>query len=178
MARKSVRFRVDLRGLEKHFNTLELEVKSQLDRVFNRLQGDAEAIATEVINALIYRTPERGGYKRTGALRDSIEAVWVQVGDRWSIILTAVGGAGGRRYALFNEAGTYDGAVSLQSILARARANKNALILLEYGDPVMGLEPRPWTIPTVVMLRRDFPKEFTQAVIAAEKRAVVSAGVR
>lgn len=168
---------MDISKLQKHFNALELETKSQLDRVFNRLQGDAEAIATEIINALIYRTPERG-YERTGALRDSIEAVWVQVGDRWSIILTAVGGAGGRRYALFNEAGTYDGAVTLQSILARARRDDRALILLEYGDPVMGLEPRPWTIPTVVMLRRDFPAEFTAAVVAAEKRAVAAAGVR
>src|SRR5690606_15570595 len=138
---KSVRVKVDISKLQRHFNTLELETKSQLDRVFNRLQGDAEAVATEIINALIYRTPERGGYKRTGSLRDSIEAGWVQAGDKWTLILTAVGGAGGRRYALFNEAGTYDGAVSLRSILARAERDKRALILLEYGDPAMGLEP-------------------------------------
>lgn len=176
--RDSVNLNIDLSVLERHFNSLDLEVKSQLDRTFNRLEGDAEAIATEIINALIYRTPERGGYKRTGALRDSIEAAWVQVGDRWSIILTARGGAGGRTYALYNEAGTYDGAVSLDSILRRARANQAALILLEYGDPASGLEPRPWTIPTIVMLRRDFPKHFMEAVTAAEKRTAAALGLR
>lgn len=173
-----VRAKVDLSKLVRHWNALELETKSALDRAFHRMQGDAEAVATEIINALIYRTPERGGYKRTGALRDSIEAVWVNVGDRWSLILTASGGAGGRRYALFNEAGTYDGAVSLQSILARARRDDRALILLEYGDPATGLEPRPWTIPTVVMMRRDFPKEFAAAVASAEKKAQALAGKR
>jgi len=55
--------------------------------------------------------------------------------------------------------------------MQRALTAGDGLIRLEYGDPASGLEPRPWTIPTVVMVSRQVPKMVLKAVRSAERDA-------
>lgn len=158
---------IDISGLEAHYKALDRLVAQNLDQGVSDLSGEAREIAVDIVNAQIYDTPERG-YDRTGALRSSIySAKDRRTRTKWRVIVGARGGAGGREYALYNERGTYRGRVSLVSIRRRAEVMAG-LILLQYGDPSKGLEPRPWTIPTVVMLSRYFPTMVKQAVKDAE----------
>lgn len=162
----SVRARVSTSKLVARFKSLESRVPREVDSGVSRLESGAERTAIRIINRQIYETPPRPPYVRTGALRDSIYAVKDRSAKwRWAIMVGAVGGAGGRSYALYNERGTRAGRVSLSSIRARALAETaRGLILLEYGDPASGLEPRPWVIPTVVMTAREFERVFLDAV--------------
>lgn len=165
-----MRVTIDLSGLERHYKTLQAETMQNIDAGMSDLTGEARELAVDIVNAQIYDTPERG-YDRTGALRDSIYTAKDRPKrTKWRLLVGARGGAGGREYALYNERGTYSGRVSLQSIRRRAEAMQG-LILLQYGDPAKGLEPRPWTIPTLVMVARFLPKLVADAVRDAEHAA-------
>ena len=162
---------VSIQGLERHFKRLEGLAIDRIDEGFTKLQGTAEQLARQLIDVQIYDTPPRG-YDRTGELKRSIYAFKRRKGrDSWEIVVGAFGGAGGRLYALYNERGTYGGRVTLESIMQRALTAGDGLIRLEYGDPASGLEPRPWTIPTVVMVSRQVPKMVLKAVRSAERDA-------
>ena len=162
---------VDLTGLQAHFKRLEGLAIDKIDAGFTRLEGEAASLARDIIDQQIYRTPERG-YERTGKLGDSIYAFKRRAGrDSWEIVVGAYGGAGGRLYALYNERGTYGARVTLESILQRALAASSHPIQLEYGRPGEGLEPRPWVIPSIVMISRRVPAMVLQAVRDAEKEA-------
>ena len=164
-----VKTAVDLSGLERHFKLLAAGTSERIDTAFVGLQDAAENLARRVVDAQIYDTPPRGGYDRTGALKRSIYAIRIREAPfRWQLVVGAVGGAGGRSYALFNERGTYGGRISLEQVLADAKAAGPGLIVLEYGDPESGLEPRPWTIPTVVMVHNSLPEIVLDAIRRAE----------
>lgn len=168
------RLTIDLSGLEKHFKLLEGGTLTRIHAAVRDLAGDAKESAIDLINLQIYDTPARGNYVRTGALRSSIHAEAERSGaTRWSIVIGAVGGAGGRKYALFNERGTWGSRVTLESIRARAEAAKThqGLIRLQYGDPKSGLEPRPWITPTIVMIAFYFPELVLTAIREAEAQA-------
>lgn len=167
MARKKRTLTVDISGLRAHHRALHKHVPSNLNTAVSEAATEAREIAVDIVNAQIYDTPERG-YDRTGALKDSITARKERPSKtKWRIIVSARGGAGGREYALYNERGTYDGRVTLESIRKRAEVMAG-LILLQYGNPSKGLEPRPWTIPTMVMVSRFFAEMVMQAVRDAE----------
>lgn len=169
MARKRVKFKVDLSGLEKHIKASNVGTRAALDTLFTQLANDGEGFARELVDWQIYETPERG-YERTQALRRSIYAFKIRVSpNKFQVLIGAIGGAGGRAYALFNERGTYGGRISLQRILKDAIEVGPGLILLEYGEPRSGLEPRPFTIPAAVMVFRQFPNAFLVAVRTPEK---------
>jgi hypothetical protein len=55
--------------------------------------------------------------------------------------------------------------------MQRALTAGDGLIQLEYGDPASGLEPRPWTIPAVVMVSRRVPAVVLRAIREAERDA-------
>lgn len=155
---------VNLTGLQTHFKRLESLAIDKIDEGFTRLEGEAEALARQLIDVQIYDTPPRG-YARTGELKRSIYAFKARRGrDSWEIVVGAYGGAGGRLYALYNERGTYGSRVTLESILQRA-------LQLEYGNPGQGLEPRPWVIPSVVMVSRQVPAMVLKAIQDAERDA-------
>ena len=119
--------------------------------------------ALELINTLIYNTPQRGGYIRTGALRRSIE-FYVR-GNQYSTSIYAVAGRDLiRPYAKFNEQGTRESHVSAEDILAQARSTVGELILLEYGRGRGGLEPRPFMYPTLIFMERILPEEVYAAL--------------
>lgn len=156
---------VDLTGLQRRMGKVTSGVRLELANVVRQLTQEAEAYATELITVMIYDTPQRGGYERTGMLRDSIVASSHQLAsDRWEIRVYARGGAGGREYALFNELGTFDNHRSFEQILAAANVATARLIELNYGRPGKGLEPRPWVIPTAVHVARRAPLLILEAV--------------
>lgn len=163
-----IKFKVDISGLERHYKTLQSEVRKNIDAVMTRAVPTAEEAAVEVINKQIYNTPERG-YERTGVLRDSIYAVVIKKPPHiWELEIGALGSSA-RSYALYNERGTYAGRMELDDIMRDAiRASARVLIKLEYGDPAKGLEPRPWTIPAVVMMNRDLFDQIEKAIADAE----------
>ena len=171
MPRPTVSATVDISGLREHFRRLEGLAIDRIDEGFTRLEGQAERLAREIIQRQIYDTPSRG-YDRTGKLGDSIYAFKRRTGrDSWELVIGAYGGAGGRLYALYNERGTYAGRVTLESILQRALAASGEPILLEYGDPSRGLEPRPWVVPSVVMISRRVPDMVRRAIREAERES-------
>lgn len=169
MARRGgFRTKTDITGFERHMRTVQAATLDNIDASMSELTDGAEDLAWDLINAQIYDTPPRGGYDRTGALRDSIHAAKDRRGKSvWGLYLGAIGGAAGRIYALYNERGTWGGRVTLQSIQRKAMQTKG-IIRLQYGDPKSGLEPRPWIIPTMVMMVREFPNRVRDAVKAAE----------
>lgn len=142
-------------------------------RVVSRLRDEAEDDARRIITLLIYSTPERG-YIRTGALRDSIFAGAFQAGDDNWVITVGATGSNEREYALFNELGTLGGHRSFDEILAEASGTTGDLILLEFGQPSSGLEPRPWVIPSVVGVVKKAPPLVIQAVRRADATARAS----
>lgn len=169
MARKAVKFNVDLSGWERHVKASDAGTRAALDTAFTQLSGEGEDYARELVDWQIYETPERG-YERTQALRRSIYAFKIKPSpNKYQVLIGAIGGAGGRAYALFNERGTYGGRITLQRILKDAIAVGPGLILLEYGEASSGLEPRPFTIPAAVMVFRQFPNAFLVAVRTPEK---------
>lgn len=168
MGKDTFRFEVDISGLERHYKQLEVEVEKNTKALMTREVTEAEERALELIDKVIYDTPERGGYKRTGALKRSIYAVYVKRGYEWHLEVGALGSPE-RAYALYNERGTYKGRVTLDSIMKLAMKNAyKGLIVLEYGDAAKGLEPRPWTIPVVVMMNRDLGPKLDAAIAEAE----------
>lgn len=167
-ARVTVKFKVDTSGLEEHYKTLMREIEKNVDAVMTKSVSAAEEVAVEIINKQIYNTPERG-YKRTGALRDSVYAVLIKKPPNvWELEIGALGSSA-RSYALYNERGTYAGRMELDAIMRDAiRASARVLIHLEYGDPASGLEPRPWTIPAVVTMNRELFEQIERAISDAE----------
>ena len=164
-------FEVDISGLERHFKLLETLSIDNIDEGFTRLEGEAQDAARRLIDKQIYDTPERG-YERTGKLAQSIYAFKKRTSkNTWQLTVGAFGGAGGRLYALYNERGTYGARVSLESILKAAREVQADLIVLEYGNPASGLEPRPFVIPTVVRVHNEIPGMVLNAIREAEQHA-------
>lgn len=169
MAKKTIRTTVSITQLQRHFSMLRDDTRAKLDVAMTKLTSEAEQTAVDLINRQIYDTPPRGRYVRTGALRGSIDSVQVQKArDKWEVLIGAVGQLRGRKYASFNELGTYKGRVSRRSIQKRAKAIEG-LIQLHFGRPSKGLEPRPWTIPTAVMIGRRMPEVFIRAVRMSER---------
>lgn len=169
MARKrGIHARTSIERFGRHMREVEKSTLDGIDAAMSELTDGAEEMAWDLINAQIYDTPPRGGYERTGKLRDSIHAAKDRPSRaKWLLYLAAIGGADDREYALFNELGTRGGRITRESLLRKALQTKG-IIRLQYGNPKSGLEPRPWTIPTIVMISREFPSRVREAVQAAE----------
>lgn len=162
---------VDLTGLERHFAKLATEVPRAIDRIMLGMQDEAEDVARALLNLQVYDTPPRG-YERTRALWRSIYAIRIRAAPLvWDLVIGAVGGAGGRSYALYVERGTYAGRITLDQVMRDAKAVGRQLIHLEYGDPATGMEPRPFVIPTAVMVANALPERVLDAVRQAERVA-------
>lgn len=136
--------------------------RQEMNRVATLLKEAAERDAQHLISILIYDTPERSGYARTGDLRNSIRSSVTPAGtDKW---LITVGAGDGIDYAIYNELGTLEAHRSFDEIIATAKSTAGDLIILEYGQPSRGLEPRPWVIPSIVGVSRRAPPFIIQAV--------------
>lgn len=164
-------FSVDLTNLEKRFATLGKRADAGLEKLFGELQTEAEDAMRALLNLQVYDTPERG-YDRTRALWRSVYAIRVREGPhKLALVVGAVGGARGRSYALYVERGTYGGRVSLDQIKRDAIAVGRTLIHLEYGDPSSGMEARPFTIPTVVMIVNSLPPRVLDVIREADRNS-------
>lgn len=169
--------RVDIGGLERHFAKLERDTMTNLDQLLVRNQDDAEDTARVLLNLQVYDTPERGGYKRTRSLWRSVYALRLRESRTvWSLVVGAVGGARGRSYALYVERGTYAGRIDLEQVWRDAQRVGQDLIHLEYGRPDAGMEPRPFTIPTVVMIVNSWSQSVLEAIREAERTSAPARG--
>lgn len=167
---------VDLSRLVKKRAAFLRQFEAELARVATLLAQDAEEHARRLVTILIYNTPQRSGYDRTGALRESIKAFPQKLGsEEWIVRVGATSGPGAE-YALFNEAGTLEGSVTFEEILAQARGAAGDLIILEFGRPSRGLEPRPFIIPTAVHTVRVAPAFILQAVRRSAAQVGVAVG--
>lgn len=146
------------------FSGLEQVAQNTAQIAITRLSIHTKEQALEVINTLIYFTPERG-YDRTGDLRASINtfAVPSGTGKGWTMVL--VFGGITAPYAPANELGTGKRKQSAENILRAAEAAPSELILLEYGSMAgNGLEARPVFYPSFVMASRGLPVEVARAL--------------
>lgn len=158
---------VDLSGLESLASDLQRTLPGELLGVAHDLSQQAEQDAKTEINRVIYNTAERGGYERTGALRDSIKG-FAEV-DRVGVTvgLEARGGAGGREYASYNELGTRGSFRDVASILADARDAPFGA-LASYSRST-GLEPRPYLYPALAEAERNLEGAILDAVDKAKR---------
>jgi hypothetical protein len=156
-------------------NSFFTDLRTLADRTaevsITRLKNLTKEAALEIINQLIYYTPERG-YTRTGDLKASINtfAVPSSSGSGWTMLL--VFGGVTAPYAPENELGTNNRKQSPQDILNAAQAAPQELIILEYGSMAgSGLEARPVFYPSFVMASRALPIEVSK-VLAEQARAL------
>lgn len=144
---------------------LAKRMPKELDLVAETLAAKGKEYARDIITVTIYSTPERSGYKRTRYLIRSIYSA-VERGEGRHSYSIIVGAAA--NYSAYNELGTYDGYLGEDEaeakILADARADQRELITLEYGDVERGLEPRPYILPSIVMLERELPDLLSEAM--------------
>lgn len=158
---------VDVSGLESLASDFRRTLPGELLGVAYDLSQQAEQDAKTEITRVIYNTPERGGYERTGALRDSIKG-FAQV-DRAGVTvgLEARGGAEGREYASYTELGTRGSFRDVASILADARDAPFGA-LASYSRST-GLEPRPYLYPALAEAERNLEGAILDAVDKAKR---------
>jgi len=131
------------------------ESPEQITLIAKALAALGREYARDIITVAIYATPERGGYRRTRMLLRGIYGDFRRIKGGASVELGA-----SANYAAYNEFGTYDGYLgdsAPDEILEAARAARSDLIVLEYGNPGKGLEPRPFLIPALAMIERQAP---------------------
>jgi hypothetical protein len=160
--------------------TIELdEISDWLDRLekaavkaplvaMQRLQVRGEEHALRLLNQLIYMTPERGGYRRTGNLRANFRVFAVQ--ERGEARLYMVNTTPG--YPPHVEQGTYDNKLEPDDIISLAEGIPGEVILMDFGDAQgKGMEPRPSFYPTWVKLARELPGEVMTALVEEIEKA-------
>jgi hypothetical protein len=132
-----------------------------------RLARDTLEHAQELLERLIYATPERGGYERTGKLRRGVRTYVTTDASGPTLWLIATAD-----YSDYNERGTYDYKIEPSEIIAKAQASNADLILLEYGrNPgLKGLEPRPWHYVSSVWAQKNLPRVVYKAILDAVSR--------
>lgn len=155
---------IDFDPSDGFFANLKLVAEKTAQFAVAKIAIDTKENAIEIINQLIYLTPERGGYARTGDLRASINTFAVPTVEGWAMVI--VFGGLEAPYAGENELGRDSRRETPASILARAQAAPNELIILEYGiTPGLGLEPRPVFYPSWVMAVRQLPVEVRNQLL-------------
>ena len=151
--------------LARNLRKLAVNAPSMIETLLDVAGASAKEHARDIITRIIYATPMRSDYRRTRMLLRSIYHAVEKEGTTYSVILGA-----SAHYAAYNELGTYDGymgdgdaeAFIIEDALSAARSGN--LVVLEYGRPEKGLEPRPFILPALVMLSLDIPDMFREAV--------------
>jgi hypothetical protein len=161
---------VNLTGLALHFQGIKHNFRHELERVLVDLEQEAERNAKQLLTILVYATPESPTYERTRALINSITAHSRRAShDLWEVVVYA-SGSGERHYASYVEGGTFGGHRTFDEILRDAQGFQADLIVLEYGQPSKGVQPKPFIVPAAVMTARAAPPLIIQAVRRAAKR--------
>jgi hypothetical protein len=154
---------LDTREMQRYLVRLGREMPEAVATIAHTLATLGKEYARDIITVQIYATPQRGGYRRTRYLLRSIySAVQAYKKDGHRIVVGA-----SASYAAFNEYGTYDGWIgenASEEIVEAARQAQSDLITLEYGNVEVGLEPRPFIIPALVMLERKAPELVIRAM--------------
>lgn len=166
MASQVVELQIDDRAFRRAALRLAQRSPDEIETVARTLVALGREYARDIITVVIYATPQRGDYKRTRYLIRSIYGAVERIGS--GAVRMTIGAAA--EYAIYNELGTlsgYPGENAAAEILEAARKQADSeLIILEYGRPETGLEPRPFIIPALVMMERRLPG----LVFAALKR--------
>jgi hypothetical protein len=166
----SVKVSVNISGLERYFFNVDQQFRAEMERVILNLTQEAEATAKQILTVLVYDTPETERYRRTGALLRSVYAVSQKVSQGNWLIRIGASGSDERQYAWFVETGTFAGHRTFDQILADAQAATAELIVLEYGRPSKGVQPKPFVVPSLVHTVQRAPPLIIQAVKVAAKR--------
>jgi hypothetical protein len=132
-----------------------------------RLRVRGEEHFLRLVNALIYDTPERGGYSRTGRLKRGIKAHVVREGGQARLYLVNTQPA----YPGYVEVGTYDNRLTIEEVLAMAEGVPDELILLDVPREGKGMEARPTLYPTWVYLARTMPEVVMDALFELVENA-------
>jgi hypothetical protein len=154
---------LDTREMQRYLGQLNKEMPDAVATIAHTLATLGKEYARDIITVQIYATPQRGDYRRTRYLLRSIYSAVQSYENRGHRI--AVGASAS--YAAFNEYGTYDGWLgenASSEIVDAARRVQSDLITLEYGQVEVGLEPRPFIIPALVMLERKAPELVIRAM--------------
>lgn len=154
-------FDVSTDGLEE---LLKLADGLDFSGLSRDLAEQSEHDARARLDTLIYNTPQRGNYERTGALRDSVYSSAETDSDGFTVTLGAVGGSKGRRYAAPNETGSLASYNSLDSLLEAARGSNDPLNLPAYPRGQGGLEARPYISPALAEMERQLEGKLLGAI--------------
>lgn len=161
--RLDVTVEVEDKALRRALGNLVTRTPAEVEAIARTLAGLGREWARDIITIAIYATPQRGGYQRTRYLLRSIYGAVDRINSEYRVTVGAAA-----NYTAANELGTYDASVAPEEVLEAARAAASDLIVLEYGRPERGLEPRPFIIPALVMMERELP----ELVIRAYRRLV------
>ena len=163
---------VDLKGFEALVTELTTGLPGHLNELGRDLAEDALSYAIDRVNAMIYDTPLRyyNGelYRRTGGLRDSLNAFHRLEGDALTVTLETGPGAEGKRYGLRNEQGEGDSKVAVSRILADARRHGDPLSMPAY-ERQNDLEARPTVLPVMAALEDELPERVYDLLEAASR---------
>lgn len=152
-------FDVDLTGLEQLLTAADGLDFSGLSR---DLAEQSEHDARARLDLLIYNTPQRGNYERTGALRESVHSRAETSQDGFTVTLGATGSSK-RAYASYNELGSYGSGISLERALGDARASDDPLSIPAYPRST-GLEPRTYITPALAEAEDRLEDKLLEAI--------------
>jgi hypothetical protein len=154
---------LDTRQMQRYLATVQRQTPEAIDTIAHTLAALGKEWARDIVTVQIYATPQRGDYRRTRYLLRSIYSAVEKIGTSGRAVVVGASAS----YAAFNEYGTYDGWIgenASSEIVEAARAVQSDLITLEYGRVEVGLEPRPFIIPALVMLERKAPELVMRAM--------------
>lgn len=137
------------------FGRLSNNARQALTVTAQQTAAAGQEHALQALDTLIYNTPRRGGYVRTGRLFD----------QTYTRVFTDQPGAAGEGravieignrapYAPYVEHGTYFNYRDIDAIVNDAENRNSDPIVLRYLQRRPGVEPRPFIYPSVVLMQR------------------------
>lgn len=155
-------FEIDLSEFETLVAGAQAALPAELGQVAFDMGEDGERYVKDAMTALIYSQPERG-YERTELLLDSAFGYGQITAEGFDVVVGAVGGANGRRYADYVDAGTYGSRREREQLLEDARAT-SSFTPRAYEREGSGLEARPFVEPSIAQLERELEEQVQRAI--------------
>ena len=156
-------FTIEDDSLVRNLRRLQREAPQALGVVADAAAAKGREFARDIVTQQIYATPRRSDYVRTRMLIRSIYSSTSRSGTSYAVIVGA-----SAHYAAYNEFGTYEGYIGddeiPDEIIDRARRSRGEPIVLQYAPAAKGLEPRPYILPSLVMVERELPTMVREAI--------------
>ena len=157
-----ITFEIDLSEFEALVAGVQTQLPRELAGVAFDMGEDGERYVRDAMQQLIYSQPERG-YERTELLLDSAFGYGQITAEGFDVVVGAVGGANGRRYADYVNRGTYGSRQDRERLLQDARS-ASSFSPRAYEQEGSGLEARPFVEPSIAQLERELEEQVLRAV--------------